>query len=111
MVARGDLGVEVPMEDVPVLQKMIVKKCRNASKPVIIATQMLESMTNTPRPTRAEVNDVANSVVDGADVVMLSGDTYVGEFPEHELDNMGKIIYIVDLTRSEECRGGKVYWS
>jgi pyruvate kinase len=96
MVARGDLGVEVPMQKVPVIQKMLVAKCLAASKPVIIATQMMESMITNISPTRAEVNDVANSVVDGADAVMLSGETSVGNHPAKVVEAMTKIIEHVE---------------
>jgi pyruvate kinase len=96
MVARGDLGVELPMERVPLLQKMIVNKCIQIGKPVIIATQMMESMITSFTPTRAEVNDVANAVMDGADAVMLSAETSVGKFPAKVIEIMRRIITEVE---------------
>jgi len=107
MVARGDLGVEMPMEEVPVLQKMIVKKCIEASKPVIIATQMMESMITSPVPTRAEVNDVANAVMDGADAVMLSAETSVGAFPTLCVRAMQKTIAQVEQKTNAPYFKGK----
>ncbi|MES2591956.1 MAG: pyruvate kinase [Bacteroidota bacterium] len=97
MVARGDLGVEVPMQEVPVIQKMLVRKCLEESKPVIIATQMMESMITNISPSRAEVNDVANSVMDGADAVMLSAETSVGNHPAKVVEAMTKIIEHVEM--------------
>lgn len=96
MVARGDLGVEVPMESVPLIQKMLIKKCLQASKPIIVATQMMESMITNFNATRAEVNDVANSVMDGADAVMLSGETSVGAHPVRVIETVQKILHNVE---------------
>ncbi|MDB5203833.1 MAG: pyk [Ferruginibacter sp.] len=104
MIARGDLGVEIPIEQVPVIQKDIIRKCMHRAKPVIVATQMMESMIDRTKPNRSEVSDVANAVLEGADAVMLSGETATGTYPTLVVETMSKIILEVEKTVYEYDR-------
>jgi len=98
MIARGDLGVELPYEQTPLLQKSIIKKCNNAGKPVIVATQMLESMIHNPTPTRAEVSDISNAIMDGSDALMLSAETSTGEYPQESVQAMSRVAKYIEST-------------
>ena len=97
MVARGDLGVELPVQNVPPIQKRLIARCRAAAKPVIVATQMLESMVYNPSPTRAEVSDVATAIYEGADAVMLSAESAAGEYPVDSVRTMNDIAIEIEI--------------
>jgi pyruvate kinase len=104
MIARGDLGVELPVEKVPLIQKELIRKCMHRAKPVIVATQMMESMIDRVKPNRSEITDVANAVLEGADAVMLSGETATGQHPTLDVETMSKIILEIEKTAYEYDR-------